>query len=67
MKKHALQFTTWLMENCELAKDNSLWSYNGEDYSLEGIYKVFNQSNKLRTWQRKNEGKRYNKNSKRFN
>lgn len=41
--KHAIKFASWLMENCQLANDNSLWSYKGEDYSLEGIYKVFNQ------------------------
>lgn len=46
MKKHAINFVSWLMENCQLSDDNSLWSYMGEDYSLEGIYKVFEEIEK---------------------
>lgn len=38
---HALGFSTWLMENCELADDNSLWSYESEDYSMEGLLTIY--------------------------
>lgn len=34
-------FVDWLMENCELAEDNSLWSYAGEDYTNEKLFKIF--------------------------
>jgi hypothetical protein len=34
-------FVDWLMENCELAEDNSLWSYNGEDYTNEKLFKIY--------------------------
>jgi len=34
-------FVDWLMENCELAEDNSLWSYNGEDYTNEKLYEIY--------------------------
>lgn len=37
----ALDFLNWLMENCELSSDQSLWSYNGEDYTNEKLFKVF--------------------------
>ena len=41
-----LLFVQWLMENCQLSEDNSLWSYNGEDYTNEGLYAIFLESNK---------------------
>ena len=37
-----LDFTNWLMDNCELSEDNSLWSYNGEDYINEKLLEIFN-------------------------
>ena len=37
----SLNFIDWLMENCELANDNSLWSYEGEDYTNERLYEIF--------------------------
>lgn len=40
-KTIALEFVDWLMENCELADDNSLWSYDGEDYTNEKLFKIF--------------------------
>ena len=46
MKENALKFLAWLMENCELAKDNSLWTYNGEDYTNEKLYRIFLSKNK---------------------
>lgn len=41
MQKNAILFSYWLMENCELAEDNSLWTYHGEDYTTEGLYKIW--------------------------
>ena len=40
-KKVAVNFTDWLMTNCELSEDQTIWSYDSEEYSLEGIYNVF--------------------------
>ena len=40
-KKEALDFADWLMTNCDLSEDQTIWSYQGEDYSLEGIYELF--------------------------
>ena len=40
-RQASLNFADWLMENCELAKDNSLWSYEGEDYTNERLYEIF--------------------------
>jgi hypothetical protein len=37
----ALRFSEWLMENCELAEDNSLWSFEGEDYTQQGLYRIY--------------------------
>lgn len=34
-------FSYWLMENCELLEDNSLWRYESEDYTNEGLYKIW--------------------------
>lgn len=39
--KQTLGFVDWLMENCELADDNSLWSYNGEDYTNEKLLLIY--------------------------
>jgi len=41
MKENALKFVNWLMDNCELAEDNSLWTYDGEDYTNEKLYEIF--------------------------
>lgn len=37
----SVRFSYWLMENCELAEDNSLWSYHGEDYTNEKLYEIW--------------------------
>lgn len=37
----SVRFSYWLMENCELAEDNSLWVYEGEDYTNEGLYQIW--------------------------
>lgn len=39
--QQSLNFSDWLMTNCELSEDKTIWSYDSEDYSLEGLYKVF--------------------------
>lgn len=39
--EETIKFVDWLMINCELAKDNSLWSYDGEDYSNEKLFKIY--------------------------
>ena len=39
--KQTIGFVDWLMENCELADDNSLWTYNGEDYTNEKLYLIY--------------------------
>jgi hypothetical protein len=41
MKKTALDFLDWIMTNCELSKDQSLWSYEGEDYTNGKLFKIF--------------------------
>ncbi len=41
MKKTALDFLYWMMTNCELSKDQSLWSYEGEDYTNGKLFKIF--------------------------
>ena len=43
-KKTALNFVAWLMDNCELSEDNTLWSYDGEDYTNGRLYKIFLQN-----------------------
>lgn len=42
-QKQELYFVHWLMDNCELAEDNSLWMYNSEEYSVEGLFKIYQQ------------------------
>lgn len=44
--KESINFATWLMENCDLSEDCSLWSHYGEDYTLEGLYDVFKREQK---------------------
>lgn len=34
-------FSYWLMENCTLSEDNSLWSYEAEDYTNERLYEIW--------------------------
>tara|TARA_R110000744_G_scaffold5533_1_gene19684 strand:- start:55 stop:429 length:375 start_codon:yes stop_codon:yes gene_type:complete len=41
LKKHSLNFGDWLMNNCDLSEDSSLWSYEGEDYTNEKLYDFF--------------------------
>lgn len=41
IQSRSLDFTDWLMENCELSEDNSLWSYDSEDYTNEKLYEIF--------------------------
>lgn len=40
-KKKALDFNDWLMTNCTLSEDGTIWSYEGEDYTNEKLYKIF--------------------------
>ena len=44
--ENAIAFLDWVMTNCELANDNSLWTYNGEDWSNEGLYVIFLETKK---------------------
>jgi hypothetical protein len=37
----AIEFSYWLMTECELEEDNSLWSYESEDYSNERLYEIW--------------------------
>lgn len=37
----AILFSYWLMEHCELEESNSLWSYDGEDYTNERLYEKY--------------------------
>ena len=39
--EHSLSFVNWLMDNCELSEDNSLWSYESEDYTNEKLLEIF--------------------------
>lgn len=42
----ALDFAEWLMQNCDLSEDRSLYSYEGEDYTNEKLLEIFlNQRN----------------------
>lgn len=45
--EQSINFIDWLMTNCELAEDNSLWSYDSEDYTNEKLFEIFKQSEKL--------------------
>ena len=42
-KDHALDFSYWLMENCTLSEDKSVYSldHNGEEYTNDALYEVF--------------------------
>lgn len=40
-KEESISFLDWLMTNCDLSEDQTIWSYMGEDYSLEGIHELF--------------------------
>ena len=39
--EQTLGFVDWLMENCELSDDKSLWSYNSEDYTNEKLLLIY--------------------------
>lgn len=46
MEKQTRDFVYWLMDNCELIKDeetdeNELWRYESEDYSVDGLFEIF--------------------------
>lgn len=43
----SLGFADWLMCNCQLAEDGTLWSYDSEDWSLEGLLEIYKEDNKL--------------------
>lgn len=50
--EYAMDFVSWLMDNCELIKDeetgeNVLWRYDSEDYSIEGLLEIFKKNNSL--------------------
>lgn len=45
-EKFIIEFVYWLMDNCELITDketeeNVLWRYDSEDYSVDGLFKIF--------------------------
>ena len=37
------KFVDWLMENCQLSEDGTVWSYNGEDYTNEKLFQIFRE------------------------
>ena len=39
--EYAIGFAGWLMDNCELYEDKSLWSYNSEDYTMQGLLTIY--------------------------
>lgn len=46
MGKETIEFVHWLMDNCELIKDeetgeNELWRYESEDYSVDELFDVY--------------------------
>lgn len=45
-----LSFLNWVIDNCELAEDNSFWIYNSENYTSEGLLRIYNN---LKTWNKK--------------
>ena len=46
LKNRAVDFSEWLMDNCELVEASSyLWSYKSKHYSLEVLYENFLKSN----------------------
>jgi len=45
--EHAVNFTDWLMINCELSKDKSLYSYDSEDWSLDALLKIYKKEKAL--------------------
>jgi hypothetical protein len=49
MKEETREFIHWLMDNCELIKDeeteeNVLWRYDSEDYSVDGLFEIYKES-----------------------
>lgn len=48
MNKETREFVYWLMDNCELAEDSSLWRYESEEYSVDGIFEVYKATVKHR-------------------
>ena len=40
-KVDSINFTDWLMTNCELSEDQTIWSYDSEDYTLEELHKIY--------------------------
>jgi hypothetical protein len=43
----AIEFSEWLMENCQLTEDGSLWSYDSEDWSMEGLLEIYKEEKGL--------------------
>lgn len=41
MNKEMKDFIYWAMDNCEVAEDDSLWIYESEEYSVDGLFKVY--------------------------
>ena len=43
----ALLFLEWIMDNCELSEDKSLYSHDSEDYSNENLLEIFKKEKGL--------------------
>ena len=48
-KQEVLDFSYWLMDNCTLSEDRSVYSHDtdGEDYTNERLYEIFKIHQKL--------------------
>ena len=43
----AICFTEWLMDNCTLSEDRSLYSYESEDYTNARLLKIYKKEKGL--------------------
>jgi hypothetical protein len=43
----ALEFFDWIMDNCEISEDKSLYSYDSEDYTNEKLLEIFKKEKGL--------------------
>lgn len=45
MKTFSLLFASWLMENCQLSEDQTVWTYNNEEYTLLALFYKWQELN----------------------
>jgi len=43
----AIGFAEWLMDNCEISEDCSLWYYESEDYTTGKLLEIYKKENNI--------------------